>query len=232
MIYLNISDSRPKRPNLFVRILLMASLIFMIELPPIVLVPLRHYQHLNHAAATYLGLYLVTFLLIIVFAAGIYHRVDQRPHRSQRFGQRLKWVFGGYVAIMGGSYILSMLNRMIYHQTQTANNANIAHLMHNNPLGTAALAFSVVFLTPIAEELIFRGSAMNLFFKPSWVWAKVLFSCLIFGASHANSTPISFLIYAYLGAVLAIVYTFSGDIKNSMLLHGLNNAIALIPLLL
>ncbi len=227
-----IENSNKKRPGFIVRLLLMVVLAFVIQLPPLVLVRLRHYHQLNHFSATLLGLYFVAFILIIILAAGIYQRVDQRPHLPQSLGKRLRWVVGGYLAIMLGSYCLSTLNRMIYHQTTTANNANIAHLMSKNPLITVALCVSAIFLTPIAEELIFRGSAMNLFFKPSWLWAKVILSAAIFAASHANSTPISFLIYAYLGIVLAIVYSKSGDIKNSMLLHGLNNAIALIPLVM
>lgn len=42
-----------------------------------------------------------------------------------------------------------------------------------------------------------------------------------------STNPISFCMYAYMGMVLAFVYLRTGDIRNSIAIHMINNAIAM-----
>lgn len=46
-----------------------------------------------------------------------------------------------------------------------------------------------------------------------------------------STNPISFLIYAYMGMVLAYVYLRTDDIRNSIAIHMINNVIAMYVLL-
>lgn len=217
--------------SLWKRILIMVGLGIAIQVPPSVLYLIHNHTQFDSIAWSVITIYLVVFLLIILVAAKVYRTYDRRPHFQQRLGSRLRWILGGYVAILIGEGFLSWLNYLVYHQTSTANNNNIAQLMGHNQVTILTMGLSAVILSPIAEELIFRGSLMNLFFKRDSTFWQVLLSGVVFGSEHASTNPISFLIYVYLGIVLAVVYLKSGDIKNSMLLHALNNLIALFSLL-
>lgn len=219
-------QQRPKT-SLVKRILIMIGLGVMIQIPPTILFLLHGHHHFNQFTWSVISVYVVVFLLIILLALKVYRTYDRYKHPRQSFGSRVKWVIGGYLAILIGEGCLSRLNYVIYHQTSTANNNNIAQLMGNNPVTILTMGLSAVILTPIAEELIFRGALMNLFFKNHSTLWQVVLSGIVFGSEHASSNPVSFLIYVYLGMVLAVVYVKSGDIKNSMMLHALNNLIAM-----
>jgi membrane protease YdiL (CAAX protease family) len=87
-----------------------------------------------------------------------------------------------------------------------------------------------VFLTPITEELVFRGVLMNAFFKQSWL--KIILSGIVFGSLHSSSTLPSFMIYLTMGLTLASVYQMTGKIHASMSLHFIINALAMSLLLM
>nr|MCG4642177.1 hypothetical protein [Bifidobacterium bifidum] len=76
---------------------------------------------------------------------------------SQSFFAHAKTILGGYLAIVAGEIVLGNLNRLLYHQVQTANNQAIIDTMSGSPIVSVLVCFSAVCLTPFAEELIFRG---------------------------------------------------------------------------
>lgn len=93
------------------------------------------------------------------------------------------------------------------------------------------VAGSGILLSPVAEELIFRGVLMNLFFKDDAVWPPILLSGVVFTLEHASTTPVSYLIYFFMGAVFAFVYRKTGHLSNVIALHMLNNIVAMAVLL-
>lgn len=206
----------------------MAAFFLCIELPPIAMQIANRSNKVTIKTVVLVVLFCLLFGFIIAWARQVYHRYNQLPVR-----RKINWrlIIGGYLFILVGEYILGALNVVIYHQTETANNQSLMTILGHNPLVTIVFTISAVTLTPIAEELIFRGVLMNLFFKPQTFWPKVVLSGLVFSAGHISTNIISFLLYCMLGMVLAYVYRKSGDIRNSMLLHGLNNLIAMLLML-
>lgn len=171
---------------------------------------------------------LLLYYFIIMWARQEYHNHNQLPIRKKI---NLKLIIGGYLVILASEYILEILDIVIYHQAETANNQSLMTILGRNPLVTVVFAVSAVVLTPIAEELVFRGVLMNLFFKPNTFWPKVILSGVVFSAGHISTNIISFLLYCVMGMTLAYVYRKNGDIRNSMLLHGLNNLVAMLLML-
>jgi uncharacterized protein len=95
-----------------------------------------------------------------------------------------------------------------------------------------ATVFLIVVAAPITEETLFRG----LFFgglrtvAPFWVAAAV--SGVIFGAVHLGSGDVAVAgLLAFFGVVLAWLYEKTGSLGPPILLHMLNNSLAIIPLL-
>lgn len=81
--------------------------------------------------------------------------------------------------------------------------------------------FTVMFMAPIAEELVFRGISLGAA-KSALMWGKsdilaVILSALLFGLAHGNTVQFC---YAFpVGIILAIITVWSSSLILSMLLH-------------
>ena len=96
-------------------------------------------------------------------------------------------------------------------------------LLLKHPLGI----FSAVVLAPIAEEFLFRG-AMQGYLLRRWkkpIWA-ISVSALVFGVVHGNLMQLSFAFV--LGLVLGWVCYRTGSLVPSMLMHFVNNGLAVL----
>ncbi|MFC6180039.1 CPBP family intramembrane glutamic endopeptidase [Lactiplantibacillus daowaiensis] len=207
------------------RLGLMAMLALGVMLPPMLL------QLINELVAQFyewpwqLGLvlaYLATFVVVSYVAYRIYRHYTGNWHWPSLTKRDFWLVLGSYMVILMLESGFQLLNRLFYQQTETQNNAAIEALMTGSTLALWLQALSAVFLTPIMEELVFRGVLMNLFFKHDWL--NVLLSGVVFGSLHTTNTLPSFLIYFTMGLILAGVYHWSGKLLAPMLLHFLINA--------
>ncbi len=81
--------------------------------------------------------------------------------------------------------------------------------------------FTVMFMAPIAEELVFRGISLGaarsaLMWEKSYILAVIL-SALLFGLAHGNTVQFCYAFPA--GIILAIITVWSSSLILSMLLH-------------
>jgi membrane protease YdiL (CAAX protease family) len=101
-------------------------------------------------------------------------------------------------------------------------------IQHPHGIGILVLALLVTAVAaPLCEEAFFRGMLFRLLRRRLPLWAAVLLSAMAFGLAHASPT-VSFAllpVFTYMGVVLAVVYARTGSLTNSVLLHGLNNAV-------
>lgn len=213
--------------SLLTRAAIVAGLFILIQVPPTAMEILREQSSLNLTAIITIACFILVFIGIIWLANRTFQRYNRTPKVKMRLRKSIGYVIWGYIAIYAGQIILGMLNLMVYDQKQTANNSAVSQMMANNNMVMIVFGLSTVIFTPIAEELIFRGVVTNLFFKPRQMWPKLILSGIIFSLGHMSTNIISFLIYFYMGMVLAFVYQKTGNIKVSMSLHALNNVIAI-----
>lgn len=175
---------------------------------------------------------LITYLGLIWGGWRLYRRINHLNKIKLTIFQRLQWVIGmyfGLILIVGG---LTLLNQLIYHQSQTANNQVIIDLVKQGPLMKWLFGVSTIIFAPIIEELIFRGLMLNLWPHPQATWTPMVVSSILFSLGHVSSNPISFLIYFAMGMCFAYLYRQTGDLKNSMLIHIINNTLAMSSILL
>lgn len=79
----------------------------------------------------------------------------------------------------------------------------------------------ITILAPIVEEFFFRGVILQRLIKKSSIWGGILISSLIFGILHAD------IIGAFLfGVITALIVIRTGNLLIPILLHMLNNTIA------
>ena len=206
------------------RVTVTGALMIGVVIPPMLLRLINELSHTNDWLGWRIALvilYFAAFFVVIGLAGAVtrHYTGEQRWRPMKR--EDLGFVLTGYLAIIISESVFEMINRLVYHQTQTQNNAAIKSLMIGSPWAFWLMAFSAVFLTPIMEEMVFRGVLTNLFFKQEWL--KILLSGLVFGSLHSSSTIPSFLIYVGMGLILASVYRLTGKLQDSILLHFLIN---------
>ena len=88
------------------------------------------------------------------------------------------------------------------------------------------LAFEIIMITvlaPIVEEFFFRGVILRRLIKKTSIWGGILISSLLFGILHAD------IIGAFLfGIITALLVLRTGNLLIPILLHMLNNTLAVI----
>ncbi|HVC80330.1 MAG TPA: CPBP family intramembrane glutamic endopeptidase [Chloroflexota bacterium] len=83
-----------------------------------------------------------------------------------------------------------------------------------------------VILTPLAEELLFRGVLYQGLRRTMPMGAAALVSALVFAGMHF--TLVLFIPFTVMGLVLAWLYERSGSLFPGMLVHACNNGIILV----
>lgn len=219
------------RPAWIIRVLITAALALLIQVPPVILLYVRKYSANTMALSWLIAIYIIVFAGIIGWAHHLFIKYRRWQPSHQTIWQHLGWIFGGWLLVVGGEQILNMLNYVLYHQSETANNQLIGRMMSGNHLVLIIMSIAAVVLNPVAEELIFRGVVMNFFFKDDSFWLPIILSGLLFTLEHSSTTLISYLIYFYLGALFAFIYRRTGNISNTICLHAFNNLVALTALL-
>ncbi|MBQ9026671.1 MAG: CPBP family intramembrane metalloprotease [Methanobrevibacter sp.] len=92
-----------------------------------------------------------------------------------------------------------------------------------NSLADAGAMFSTIVISPICEELLFRGVFLNrlsLFVPMSF---SIVITSILFGALHGYGGVISAIIF---GVCMCIIYIKTKNILTCILAHFLNNLLA------
>lgn len=142
-----------------------------------------------------------------------------KPQSSKfSFIQLFKVFCSLYTCAYSGNMLGNMLSSIFHNQ------ANITDRIYNLfGQSTFMAIFIPVFAAPFVEELIFRkmliDKTMQFGEKPA-----ILFSALCFGLFHLNLTQV---FYAFgIGLVFGYMYTKTGKIHYSMIMHAIVNAIS------
>jgi membrane protease YdiL (CAAX protease family) len=86
----------------------------------------------------------------------------------------------------------------------------------------------IVFAAPIGEEVCFRGMLFGGLRERLPRLAAALISALIFGGLHATTGLSAVPVLIAFGFILALLYEKTGSVIPGILLHMLNNSVALL----
>lgn len=104
----------------------------------------------------------------------------------------------------------------------------------SDPLTIMAIVIffiSVTFIAPYVEELVFRGIFKETIFSKASFWLPMILSSIIFSLNHGAGNFIAFLLYLFMGVGMYVAYARRNDIRDSMTVHFLNNALASISMI-
>jgi membrane protease YdiL (CAAX protease family) len=166
--------------------------------------------------------------LALIGSAVVFARMTSRPRpwhfglRPTRVGVAVAWVVTGFVAFIVFSAV--WVTALGIHQRDDLPKQLGAG---NGPLALAAVALLVCVIAPIAEEFFFRGYFFTALRSWKGVWPAAIITGVVFGAIHAGSAPVGYLVpLAVFGIVLCVVYWRTGSLYPCISLHALNNSLA------
>jgi membrane protease YdiL (CAAX protease family) len=176
----------------------------------------------------------VAFTLLAAAAMlWLIHRVNPKVGFHAFDRQKLHWIWRGYLLILGAGMLVNVLRMVAEGGLKTAANQQALQSLAKSGLGGLVFVIILaVFVAPILEELIFRGVILNYMFKDGPWWLNVVISGFLFGYFHVFQAFNWFdlLQYSLMGVVLAVVYKQTKQLQYSMLLHFVNNSVAVLAL--
>jgi membrane protease YdiL (CAAX protease family) len=176
----------------------------------------------------------IIFTLLVMWLFRWYYQKRSYEQNQYHFELRdilinIAWFIGIRLAVV----IFSAIMKAIYNKTSSANDKilmnQLKELQHINISTVIALLFFlivIIFVAPYLEELLFRGIFKETIFKNTAFLLPLIVSSLIFSSLHASTNVISFIMYMVMGLCFYMAYNRRKNIKDSMMVHMINNAVA------
>ncbi|WP_426381732.1 CPBP family intramembrane glutamic endopeptidase [Mammaliicoccus lentus] len=180
------------------------------------------------------------YLIIVLGIAWLIRRYYLKHSVEQplKFNGRDIWINIGWAVLLRlvvalGSYVMFMVTGDV----QTENdkvlmgdlNEKGGELAHIIPFVVFLLSIGIII--PFMEELIYRGIFKETLFKREMFWLPLIITSIVFGGMHVSNNLISFGIYFTMGLILYLSYSRRNNIKDSMMVHMINNSIIAIVML-
>jgi membrane protease YdiL (CAAX protease family) len=137
--------------------------------------------------------------------------------RSFAVGEALKWT----AAAVGAYLLFAMLYSTLITPPEQEDIA----------AGFGALPVQIlliVILAPLAEELLFRGYLFGGLREKLSRWPAALIAGVLFGGLHALTGLSAVPPLIFFGVVLCLLYEKTGSVVPAIILHLLNNSVALL----
>jgi membrane protease YdiL (CAAX protease family) len=98
----------------------------------------------------------------------------------------------------------------------------------SSDVALVAVAFLVCVMAPIAEELFFRGFTFTALRRRLGTLGAAVVTGMIFGAIHLGGTQVEFIVpLMVFGFFLCLLYVWTSSLLPCIVLHALNNSLAL-----
>ena len=185
----------------------------------------------NHLAKPYLPASREFFQILLLMESGVLlSAVIYLLVFAEKKMFHFKWELRYFIYLLLGYITLYMSDFLFsYFISPSSNQISLNETVEM--MGRQELPYFlliVCFISPIAEELIYRGVLMTTFFKNSPWYGDILLSAIIFGCIHINFalTPLAFFIYASGGLILAILYRMTKTLYYPIVVHILMNITA------
>ena len=168
-------------------------------------------------------------LALIGVALLLARRLDP-PATPGKFGLRLPswWPAVGWTLLAwAGFFVFSAVWAQLLDITESDDLPQELGV-DSSTVALVAVAVLVCVLAPIAEELFFRAFCFTALRRTLGMLPAAVVTGMIFGAIHLGGTDIEFIVpLMVFGFFLCLLYVWTGSLLPSIVLHALNNALAL-----
>lgn len=172
------------------------------------------------------GIQMIIFVLPLLYVLYTKRSILQTySFRKTKFMNFVAALFMGCGAMLIGIILTSFVSMLFPTEAEMVSSGLMNELMSDNEL----LTFAVVALTPaVCEEMLFRGFLFSAFRGRYKIVVSVLLTAVIFGVYHMSI--VRFFTTALLGAALAVIVYYSDSIFPAMVMHAINNGIAVLQM--
>lgn len=238
---MNYSNSVKPKGNRIINILIFIGLMFLVSSPTMIAGSII-YSVVNHASLwivigiTVLG---IIWTIFIMWLFRWYYHKKSYETLQHRFGLKdilinilwfivLRITIGVFTLIMQSVFgdNISENDKILLNQMEQLNDLSVGSV-----IGLLFFLIVIIFVAPFLEELLFRGIFKETILKKSAFLLPLIISSAIFSSLHGSTNWISFLMYMTLGMFFYLVYNRRKNLKDSMMVHMLNNAMAGIAML-
>ncbi|MCD8899537.1 CPBP family intramembrane metalloprotease [Staphylococcus gallinarum] len=235
------SNSVKPKGNRIINILIFIGLMFLVSSPTMIAGSII-YSVVNHASLwivigiTVLG---IIWTIFIMWLFRWYYHKKSYETLQHRFGLKdilinilwfivLRITIGVFTLIMQSVFgdNISENDKILLNQMEQLNDLSVGSV-----IGLLFFLIVIIFVAPFLEELLFRGIFKETIFKKSAFLLPLIISSAIFSSLHGSTNWISFLMYMTLGMFFYLIYNRRKNLKDSMMVHMLNNAMAGIAML-
>ena len=136
--------------------------------------------------------------------------------------------FGIAFLVLGGYYLLALLFAAFVLTPEQDDIAGELGLRDGNAAIAVLAVLTIVVVAPVAEEVFFRGMLFAGLRTKFSLWPAAILSGLAFGIPHVTSGPTAAIPLSIFGVALAWIYNRTGSIWPCILIHVVNNSIALV----
>lgn len=176
-------------------------------------------------------LVLMIYLLIIFYALRMAKKEGLLTLDFSFFNLKsVIWLVLSYLITFGVS-IFAAIIMVLEGQLSgtTANQTALQNLFQSTPV--VLLIVGAVFSAPILEEILFRGLIPQKLF-PKHELIGLIVGSILFGFFHGPTNIGSFVLYAGMGGVLALLVHQTKRLEMGILAHMLRNAIAILVMII
>ncbi|NWK84956.1 CPBP family intramembrane metalloprotease [Staphylococcus sp. GSSP0090] len=233
---MNYANNVKPKGNRIVNILIFIGLLIIVSSPTMFA------GAIIHSAANHENLWIVISITIIgmiwtILMMWLFRWYYQkRSYETQQHQFKLKDILINILWLIGMRVVISIcivIMESVYNENTSENDKILMNQMEqlrNLSVSTViALLFFliiIVFVAPYLEEILFRGIFKETIFRKSAFVLPLLISSVIFSSLHGSTNWISFVMYMTLGLGFYMAYNRRKNLKDSMMVHMLNNAIA------
>ncbi|MGL9998397.1 lysostaphin resistance A-like protein [Enterococcus sp. DIV1444a] len=177
-----------------------------------------------------ISLILIAFILFSIRWLWRYYRKHTAYFLQKLRLKDIAIAVGLFIFLRGIAIGGTLLNTYVTGNEMTSNDAA---LQASDPLAIFPMYFIVFNLViglvaPILEELAFRGIFIDTWFNVHKKWLPAVITSSIFALAHGFDNFITFSMYFIMGLTFFFAYYRRHNIKDSILLHMLNNILMMI----
>ena len=147
---------------------------------------------------------------------------------------RKKWLWYSILTVLVVVLQISFNVQTAKHVQSTAEGWAVLIGYSGTNFAELGIYITLFFLTPLMEELIYRGLLQHAFFKHSRFGLDLLLPSILFALPHFSSLPslLDILVFATSGIIFASLTRYTKSIYPSYAVHVINNIFATLPFLL
>ena len=147
---------------------------------------------------------------------------------------RKKWLWYSILTVLVVVLQISFNIQTAKHVQSTAEGWAVLIGYSGTNFAELGIYITLFFLTPLMEELIYRGLLQHAFFKDSKFGFDLILPSVLFALPHFSSFPnfLDILVYSTFGVFCAGLTRYTKSIYPSYAVHVTNNIVATLPFLL